>query len=299
MSEIDEIYLSLCKRLLTSQNVRNTKEMNNVQICLEDINQNIVSVRGISPSYLFGEWLWYFTGRNDMKFISKYGAMWEKLSDDGITNNSAYGYLMQKAFGFNQVEKIIDLLSEDPTSRRAVINLNTPNKNVIETKDEPCTIALQFLIRNNKLYCTTMMRSNDIWLGFPYDVAFFTELQKYIADRLEIAYGSYTHFVVSMHLYDRNYEEVKNIVAHPIPKPFVFDRKAFHKRKEFVAEMIAFSIDHESKNVKEITLDLARDYFDYMECGICRYWNEGKCMGQKSMPTVKCLADERFCEDMN
>lgn len=265
MNEIDRIYLDLCKKLSTSLSVGNTKEINNVKIHLNDINQNIVSVRGISPSYLFGEWLWYFTGRNDMKFISKYGSMWERLSDDGVTNNSAYGYLMQKAFGFNQVEKIIELLTEDPSSRRAVININTPNPKVIETKDEPCTIALQFMIRSNKLHCTAIMRSNDIWLGFPYDVAFFTELQKYIADQLHVLYGSYTHFVVSMHVYDRNFEDIEKIIARPISKPFTFNRKAFHRKKEFVAEMIDVAIQHGSEHVKEITLELAKDYFDYKE----------------------------------
>ena len=265
MNEIDRIYLALCNSLSTSPSVGNTKEMNNVKIMLNDINQNIVSVRGISPSYLFGEWLWYFTGRNDMKFISKFGSMWERLSDDGVTNNSAYGYIMQKKFGFNQVEKIIELLTEDPVSRRAVININTPNPSVITTKDEPCTIALQFLIRKNKLHCTAIMRSNDIWLGFPYDVAFFTELQKYIADQLGVGYGSYTHFVVSMHLYDRNFEDVKKIIAHPESKPFTFDRKAFHRKKDLVAELIDFAIDHGSTNVKGITMALAKDYFDYEE----------------------------------
>ena len=265
MNEIDRIYVDLCKKLSTSPHVGNTKEMNNVRIMLNDINQNIVSVRGISPSYLFGEWLWYFTGRNDVEFISQYGSMWKRLSDDGKTNNSAYGYIMQKKFGFNQVEKIIELLTEDPSSRRAVININIPNPNVITTKDEPCTIALQFMIRDNKLHCTAIMRSNDIWLGFPYDVAFFTELQKYIADQLHVLYGSYTHFVVSMHVYDRNFEDIEKIVAHPISKPFIFDRKQFHRKKDFVAEMIDVAIQHGSEHVKEITLTLAKDYFDFWE----------------------------------
>lgn len=52
--------------------------------------------------------------------------MWNKLSDDGITANSAYGYILQKKHGFNQIEKIIELLKVDPYSRRAVMNINVP-----------------------------------------------------------------------------------------------------------------------------------------------------------------------------
>ena len=273
MYEIDEIYLTLCDNLLEAPTVKQdnnskatsgeTKEINNVKVTLRDLDHNIVTVRKISPAYMFAEWLWYFTGRNDVKFISEFGKIWKEMSDDGVTNNSAYGYIMKEKFGFNQIETIINLLTADPLSRRAVININTPNKRVKTTKDEPCTIALQFLIRDNKLNCTGIMRSNDIYLGFPYDVAFFTELQKYVADRLNIKCGSYTHFVVSMHLYDRHYEEVANMVRHPISKPFYFDRNKFHQKKEFVTEMVEFGIDHGTKNVKDILMLLAAEYFDY------------------------------------
>ena len=230
-NNIDAIYLTLVKDLLKAQKVGNTRELQNVKIVLQDINQNIVSVRGISPSYLFGELLWYFNGDNSLEFISQFSSFWRKLSDDGKTCNSAYGYLMQEAYGFNQIEKVIEILSDDPLSRRAKINLNVPNASVKETNDEPCTMTLHFMIRNNKLNCTTVMRSNDIWLGFPYDVAFFTELQKYIARRLGVEYGWYTHFVVSMHMYDRDAEKLAKIVENPVSKPIEFDREKFFENQ--------------------------------------------------------------------
>lgn len=264
---VDDLYLNVCKYLLEAPKVSTTRELNNVKLELGDITNNIVNIRNISPSYLFAEWLWYFTGRNDVAFIGTFASLWKKLSDDGETCNSAYGYLMQEAFGFNQVEKIIELLHYDPNSRRAVINLNTPNKHVIETKDEPCTIALQFLIRNGELHCTTMMRSNDIWFGFPYDIAFFTELQIYIADRLNVKYGTYTHFVVSMHLYDKDYDAVKKIVENPIVKKIRFDRKKFHKNKYFASRLISYTISNENNRsaMKDLILDLAKEYFDYKQ----------------------------------
>lgn len=268
-SDIDSIYYNLCDDLLKyGKEVAGTKELNNVCIQLQDIHENIVSIRDISPAYLFGEWLWYFTGRNSVDFISSFGSMWRKLSDDGITSNSAYGYLMKYKFGFDQIEKVIELLTKDRNSRRAVINLNTPNERVIETKDEPCTIALQFLIRDGKLHCTGIMRSNDIWFGFPYDVAFFTELQKYIADRLGVGYGTYTHFVTSLHLYERNYEDVAKIVENPISKPIYYDRYKFHDNKDFLGDFIGVATRQcKPEFVRDFTLRLAHDYFDFRQEG--------------------------------
>ena len=266
MDKIDKIYRKLCRDLMDHGTVvGNTKELRNIKITLPDITKNIVSIRNISPAYLFGEWLWYFSGDNSLEFISKFGPMWNQMSDDGKTCNSAYGYIMQKKFGFNQVEKVIELLSNDRDSRRAVINLNTPNEKVIETNDEPCTIGLQFYVRHDALFCTCMMRSNDIWYGFPYDVAFFTELQKYIADGLGLEYGSYTHFVVSMHAYDRNWQAIQKIAENPVSKPIIFDRDLFHDRFWAIYQIMKLTTQFcDSKETKKMMLSVAQS-FGYKE----------------------------------
>lgn len=263
-SDIDSIYFTLCKDLLHAPIVGNTKELNNVKIQLTNIDNNVVSIRDISASYMFAELLWYFTGRNSVDFIGTFGSMWKRLSDDGKTCNSAYGYLMKEAHGFNQIEKVIELLKHDSNSRRAVINLNVPNENVIETKDEPCTIALQFLVRKGELHCTGMMRSNDIWFGFPYDITFFTELQKYIADQLGLEYGSYTHFVTSLHLYDKDAIKIAAIVDKPVSNPIRFNRNNFHEHAEFIAELIDCSIRHHV-DAKTMLLKLLDQFDIYKE----------------------------------
>lgn len=265
-SNIDDIYLTLCKDLLHAPKVGNTRELRDVKIVLTDTHDATVSIRNISDAYMFAELLWYFTGRNSVDFIGAFGSMWKKLSDDGKTCNSAYGYLMKEGYGFNQIEKVIELLKHDSNSRRAVINLNVPNKDVIETKDEPCTIALQFLIRDHKLYCTGMMRSNDIWFGFPYDITFFTELQRYIADRLGLICGTYTHFVTSLHMYEKDEEKIKEIVENPISNPIRFNRYNFAKHAEFIAELVDCGIRH-NVDAKTLLLNLLNQYGIYKRKG--------------------------------
>ena len=209
---MNKIYENLCEMLINKgEKVENTLEVRNVQFTLKDINENIITNRNISYEYILGELIWYFTGSNDVNFISKFGSLWKKISDDGKTNNSAYGYILKRKFKFDQIEKIIDLLSKDKNSRRAVLNINTPNFDVIDTKDEPCTIAIQYLIRDGKLNCTTFMRSNDIYYGLPYDAIFFTELQKHVANRLGLEYGEWTHFATSLHVYERDIDKIKNL----------------------------------------------------------------------------------------
>lgn len=193
---MNDIYRQLCGKLsVQGHDVVGTKELLNSGFTLLDITDNIATVRtGHSVAYMLGELAWYFTGR-----------------DDGVTDRSAYGSIVFNRYGFDQVEHVIDTLKRDPYSRRAVINFNVPNPERFETKDEICAIALVFELRDGKLDCTGIMRSNDVWLGTPYDVVFFTELQKHIANELCVGYGKYTHIAVSLHAYEKDIDRVREV----------------------------------------------------------------------------------------
>ena len=59
-----------------------------------------------------------------------------------------------------------------------------------------------------KLYMTTYMRSNDLWLGFPFDIFQFMNLQVLLCMDLAdmgVTLGTYTHHAGSLHLYERDY----------------------------------------------------------------------------------------------
>lgn len=182
-------------------------EVLNAITVIEDPTRNIITsdIRKMPMRYAVGELLWYLSGSNKVDDIKQFSRAWEKLSDDGETVNSAYGYRIFEKFGFNQWEHIKELLWKDPNSRQAVIHIKEPNP--MATKDLPCTVSLQYFIRDGKLFATTYMRSNDIWLGFPYDVFTFTCLQIKLAMELGVKLGTYTHIAGSLHLYARNLQK--------------------------------------------------------------------------------------------
>ena len=68
--------------------------------------------------------------------------------------------------------------------------------------DTPCTYAVQFTILNNELNMSAIMRSNDLWYGFCNDQYCFSQLQKYVAERLNLRVGTYYHFAHNLHLYN-------------------------------------------------------------------------------------------------
>lgn len=200
---ISNVYENLISTLKESEIVGNTHEINNCCLIIHNpkLEDLYFPFRKISERYSEAELNWYWSGDNSCETIGKYGKMWLSLTDDGKTNNSAYGYILEKKYGFDQIQQIIELLKNDCNSRRAVLNISDPAINRITTKDMQCTIALQFLIRKNKLEMTVYMRSNDVYFGLPYDYIYFVSLGQYIAKKLGIELSLYTHHATSMHMY--------------------------------------------------------------------------------------------------
>lgn len=184
------------------------KEIKNMSVEIKNPKKRILSlpIRNISLPFAFGELVWYLAARNDVQMMEYYSKMMKNFSDDGETLNSAYGYRIfgnHPALPFNQWEHVVDQLKTDPDTRQAVIHLHTPNNK--KTKDEVCTLTLQFMIRDGKLDMITNMRSNDIVWGFTYDVFSFTTFQELIANELGIEVGTYFHNAASMHIYEKDF----------------------------------------------------------------------------------------------
>ena len=184
-------------------------EITDAVFSVEDPTRNIVtsSIRKMPMRYAVGELAWYLSGSNKTRDIAQYSKVWERLSDDGETANSAYGYRIFSKFGFDQWEFVKRLLKDDPNTRQAVIHIKDADD--AYTKDTPCTVYLQFLLRDGKLNLSVHMRSNDIWMGVPYDMFSFCFLQVKMAMELGVGIGHYTHYAGSLHLYARDYKTAK------------------------------------------------------------------------------------------
>jgi len=129
-----------------------------------------------------------------------------------VTVYGGYGPRLLGHRGHNQVQNVIALLRERPTTRRAAIQLFDAEDLAGEHKEIPCTTALQFLVREGRLHLIVTMRSNDAYIGLPHDVFCFTMLQEIVARAIDYEMGTYRHFVGSMHLYDRDRANAESLI---------------------------------------------------------------------------------------
>ena len=190
---------------IVESRIGKTKHLTDITFAVQDPYHNICvnKARNLSLRYLLGEIGWYMSGSNKVSDIGKYARMWYDLTDDGETVNSAYGYRIFHKFGFDQLQYCIEKLKKNPYDRQAVIHIKEASN--APTKDTPCTCLLQFTCQNRKLNLHTYMRSNDIWLGLPYDMAFFTVLLQIACNKTGLPAGTYYHTVGDLHLYEKHW----------------------------------------------------------------------------------------------
>ena len=182
-------------------------EVLNAITVIEDPTRCIMQnkIRKMPMRYAIGELLWYLSANRKLSAIQKYTNAWDRMSDDGIVVNSNYGWCIKEKYGFDQFERCKEILTKDSSSRQAVIHIKEPRNT--GTKDMNCTVYLQFFIRDEKLIMHSHMRSNDLWMGFPYDVFQFTCIQILMAMELDLELGEYVHIADSLHMYKRDFDK--------------------------------------------------------------------------------------------
>jgi thymidylate synthase len=182
-----------------------TKTLHNVLIELQSPGDNNIKTpwRKWNRNYAQYEFNWYLSGNPNAEEISKRAKIWATMMDDQGNVNSNYGYQWQRN---EQLTKVIDMLRNDPKTRRASISLYDGKEIDTYQKDTICTYAINFYIdRNDSLSMQVMMRSNDLVYGFCNDQYCFSELQHIVANELKKTVGKYHHYVCNMHIYERHY----------------------------------------------------------------------------------------------
>jgi thymidylate synthase len=198
-----------------------TREITDVYYRLENVDKCATWLpgRNLNYSFMVAEWVWIWAGRDDVEMIKYYNKNIEEFADvdEGKRFFGAYGPRWR-----GQIGGVIHRLRRDTDSRQGVLVLwrqqynrerhVTPNAPYMDTRDVPCTLVMQYRVRQGKLECSVCMRSSDTWLGLPYDIFNFAMLQRSLAAELEISTGHLGIFIGSSHLYERNLEQAKKLL---------------------------------------------------------------------------------------
>lgn len=221
-SSVEGLYRQALEECLCHQEVSNSRvgRVRDIGPACFEVDSSVlgfplVKGRGLNPFFLLAEAAWVLGGRNELDILQFYLGKYGEYSDDGNTLNGAYGYRIKNSFGFNQLDAVIDELKSYPSSRRAVITLYSPwDLKKTGSKDIPCNISVLFKIRGGCLDITVFNRSNDIYMGVPYNLFIFQVIQFYVSKKLKVPLGWQRHISDSLHLYERDVNSVERVLGH-------------------------------------------------------------------------------------
>lgn len=227
-----------------------------------DISKSIplLTTKNVPYKMVLEELLWFCRGDTDAKILQEKGIhIWdgntsrEFLDNRGLqhypTGVLGAGYGWQIRFqgakyhskyadtskltkeerdnigGFDQLRYVEELLQNDPTSRRIMMSYWTPN-DFKYTALPPCHFSILFYVENNTLSAQFIMRSNDVFLGNPFNIASYAMLVYILAKRNGYEPGELIFTGNDVHLYKNHLDAVKTQLSRtprPLPKLFVKD----------------------------------------------------------------------------
>ena len=163
--------------------------------------------RDANPFFHLMEALWMLDGGEDIAFVADYNKRMKEFSDDGVTLNGAYGYRWRYHFEKDQLLYVIEMLSRDPTTRRAVLGMWDPLDDLgSSSKDIPCNTHIYFRAHGHLLDMTVCCRSNDaVWGAYGANVVHFSILHEAVARAAGFSQGRMYQISNNFHIYERHW----------------------------------------------------------------------------------------------
>ncbi len=173
------------------------------------------------------ELLWFLSGDTNIQFLQDNGvSIWNEWATEEGELGPVYGAQWRNWPGsdgqvYDQVVSLLDGLKNKPDSRRHIISgwnvaslpdeAQTPQENVRAGKMAlpPCHLLYQWYVAEGKLSGALYIRSNDLFLGNPYNtcsLAFFTHM---LAQQCDLDVGEIILSIGDCHLYNNHVQQAK------------------------------------------------------------------------------------------
>ena len=146
--------------------------------------------------------------RSDEAFAAHYGHL-----------GPVYGKQWRDFSGVDQIADVICDLRSNAYSRRHIVSAWNPP----ETPDmalPPCHMFFQFYVADNRLSCQLYIRSNDLFLGAPFNIAQYALLTHMVAHQVDLTPGDLVYTIGDAHIYLNHLDQInEQLTRAPLPLP--------------------------------------------------------------------------------
>lgn len=134
--------------------------------------------------------------------------VWEQFLD--LTGRFSYTYSERLDLHY-QVARVADRIREDPDSRQLYVSIWQTNLDITQIGGRarvPCSLGYYFKVVQGKLDMTYLQRSADFVTHLENDIYLAYYFQSYMATRTELLPGNFTHWIGSLHIFQKDIEGV-------------------------------------------------------------------------------------------
>ncbi|OBG93851.1 thymidylate synthase [Mycobacterium sp. E3298] len=175
----------------------------------------LVTTKRTHIKSIIGELLWFISGStNNNELREKYGVtIWDEWADEDGELGPIYSkqwrtWETNEGKVIDQIANVIQSIKTNPDSRRHLVSA----WNVAEIdrmKLPPCHFVFQFYVSEGKLSCMFTMRSTDVFLGLPFNIASYALLTMMMAQVTGLEVGELIYSGGDVHIYSNHIEQVK------------------------------------------------------------------------------------------
>lgn len=205
-----------------------------------------VTTKKLAWKVMSSELLWFISGStniNDLKRIYEHNRIWDANYEDylkrlGLDTNDGdmgrvygsqwRGWRTTDGREIDQLQEAIDLIRNNPDSRRIIVNAWNPGEAAVDQVAlPPCHSFFQFYVAGDQLSLHMYQRSADMFLGVPFNIASYSLLLHMIARITGLVANEFVHTIGDAHIYLDAIEQVREQISReprPLPSLHIQDR---------------------------------------------------------------------------
>ncbi len=172
----------------------------------------LLTTKKVHLKSIIHELIWFLNGDTNVKYLNDQGvSIWDEWADENGDLGPVYGKQWRNWEGptgkTDQIQRCINLLKNDPYSRRNIILGFNPSDQP-KVAPQGCHTLIQLYLTGNKLSMQLYQRSADLMLGVPFNIASYALLLKMIAQVTGYEAHEFIHTFGDVHIYSNHLDGV-------------------------------------------------------------------------------------------
>ena len=193
----------------------------------------LLTTKRVHTKSIIHELLWFVAGDTNARTLQANGVtIWDEWADESGELGPVYGAQWRRwraapapgsestePVEIDQLASLVEEIRSNPDSRRLVLSAWNVGE-LDEMKLPPCHLLYQFNVSEGRLNCAMTMRSCDVFLGLPFNIASYALLTMMVAQVTDLEPGELILSLGDTHVYQNHFEQARlQLTRGPRPLP--------------------------------------------------------------------------------